>query len=374
MAGMGKHSKLAGAAYSLVRDNPVLPVIAGVGFAVSFQTIAGLARAQRMPGWPVLYPILIDVFLLGVIVEARKAADDGRSDVAPRLVAWVLAGFTIYVNAHGSPGRDWLGIALHVAAPAAWITFLELTRWRKLRRQASRRERIPVARWLLSPVTSAGMYRRMVLHNVTSYPVALAREEARMLALDLAAAVFGKRWKRDAPVVLRHQLRAGTLPDDVSRLCAMADQGFAPALATPVEEWVTRAQRERVTAVARVRRETRAIEQAPEITPVPSADTPRSAAPTSSGSAPRSASARSRVVPSKASDDMLAELVLPLFADGSEVTKYRVIKAVREAAGGKTGIGDKRAGDVLELARRKYRAHRVVPIGDRASRSLSQDA
>jgi Protein of unknown function (DUF2637) len=283
MAGMGKHSKqLASATYSLVRDNPVLPVIAGVGFAVSFQTIARLATEQHMPGWPVLYPILIDVFLLGVIVEARKAADDGRSDLAPRLVAWVLAGFTIYVNAHGSPGRDWLGIALHVAAPAAWITFLELTRWRKLRRQVSRRDRIPVARWILSPGTSAGMYRRMVLHNVNSYRVALAREEARMLALDLAAAVFGKRWKRDAPVVLRHQLRAGTLPDDVSRLCAMAEQGLAPALATPVEEWVTKAQRERVTAVARVRRETRAIEQG--------ADSP----PAATGSAPSDAPAKPR--------------------------------------------------------------------------------
>ena len=70
-------------------------------------------------------------------------------------------------------------------------------------------------------------------------------------------------------------------------------------------------------------------------------------------------------MPSKASDDELAELVLPLFADGSEITKYRIIKAVREASGGKAGIGDKRAGEILELARRKHRAHRVVPIGDR---------
>ena len=267
MPGMGKHSKLANAAVSLVRDNPVLPVIAGIGFAVSFQTIAGLARAQHMPGWPILYPLLIDVFLLGVIVEARKAADDRRSDLAPRLVAWVLAGFTIYVNAHGSARSDWLGISLHVAAPAAWITFLELTRWRKLRRSASRRDRIPLARWLMSPATAAGMYRRMVLHNVTSYPVALAREEARMLALDLAGAVYGKRWHREAPVVLRHQLQAGTLPDDVSRLCAMADSGLAPALTAPVEEWVTKPQRDRATAVAKVRRDVRAIEQAEDAPP-----------------------------------------------------------------------------------------------------------
>ena len=257
------------AALTLVRDNPVLPVIAGIGFAVSFQTIAGLAKAQHMPGWPVLYPVLIDVFLLGVVIEARKATEDGRSDLVPRVIAWALAGFTVYVNAHGAPSGDWLGIALHVAAPVAWITFLELTRWRKLRRSASRRDRIPLARWLLYPLGSAGMYKRMVLHNVTSYPVACAREEARMLALDLAAAVFGGRWKRDAPAVLRHQLRAGTLPDDVTRLCEMASS-MTPALTVPVEEWITAEQRQRASVTARVRRETRAIESdsdAPSGTP-----------------------------------------------------------------------------------------------------------
>ncbi len=303
MARMGKHSKLTSAAVSLVRDNPVLPVIAGIGFAVSFQTIAGLARAQHMPGWSVLYPLLIDVFFLGVIVEARKAADDGRSDLAPRLVAWLLAGFTVYVNAHGSPARDWLGIALHVAAPAAWITFLELTRWRKLRRSASRRERIPLARWLLSPVTSAGMYRRMVLHNVTSYPVALAREEARMLALDLAAAAFGARWRRDAPVILRHQLRAGTLPDDVARLCDTAGSGLSVALTVPVEEWVTKAQRDRAAAVARVRRETRAIEQAPDAPPAAPVTAP-------SGAPAKVAAARQNAVTANAAKRAKAERLL----------------------------------------------------------------
>ena len=113
------------------------------------------------------------------------------------------------------------------------------------------------------------MYKRMVLHNVTSYAVACAREEARLLALDLAAAVFGERWKRDAPAVLRHQLRAGTLPDDVTRLCEMASS-LSPALTVPVEEWITAAQRERATVAARARRETRAIESdtaAPSGTP-----------------------------------------------------------------------------------------------------------
>jgi Protein of unknown function (DUF2637) len=249
MNAMAKHARIS-AAWALLSQNPVLPVIAGIGFAVSFQTITALAREQHMPGWPVLYPILIDVFLLGLVVEARKAIDDNRSDLVPRALAWLLAGFTLYVNAHGSPARDWLGIALHVTAPVAWITFLELTRWRKLRkRRAERGDTIPLARWLIAPVRTAGMRKRMVLHNVSSYAEASAREEARMLGMDLAAAVFGKRWRRDAPPLLRHHLREGTLPATVAQACSFQSREV-PELA---EAWVMRAkeQRERVAAKSR---------------------------------------------------------------------------------------------------------------------------
>jgi hypothetical protein len=256
MKAMSKHARLT-AARALVKENPVLLVIAAIGFSVSFQTIARLARAQHMPGWPVLYPLLIDAGILGFVIEARKAIDDNRSDLVPRLLAWALAGFTIYVNAHGSPAGDWVGITLHIAAPALWVAFLELTRWRKLRKVAAlRADRIPRARWLIAFRRTAGMRKRMVLHNIVSYPEAVAREEARMLGMDLAAAVFGKRWKRDAPALLRHHLTAGTLPADVAVAAAEGSRD----LAGKVEAWVTGTAVQRDKAAARVRQETSATD------------------------------------------------------------------------------------------------------------------
>ncbi len=249
MSDMAKHARLS-AAWALVKENPVLPVLAGIGFAVSFQTIAGEARAQHMPGWPVLYPLLIDAGILGFIIEARKAIDDGRSDLVPRLLAWVLSGLTLYVNAHGSPARDWLGIALHSAAPALWIAFLELTRWRKLRkRRAERGDTVPMARWLIAPARTAGMRKRMVLHNVTSYAEASAREEARLLGMDLAAYVFGRRWRRAAPALLRHHLTAGTLPAEVAQAAADGSRGLAEAVAL----WIHGSHEAGVTAAKRAR-------------------------------------------------------------------------------------------------------------------------
>jgi hypothetical protein len=257
-----RHARLT-AARALVADNPLLVLIAGLGFAVSFQTIARLARAQHMPGWPVLYPILIDVGFLAAIVEARKAIDDDRSDLAPRALAWLLAALTVYVNAHGSPAGDYLGLTMHVAAPALWIAFLELTRWRKVRKaRTAKADRIPLARWAFTPWRTLGMRKRMVLHNVTSYGVAVAREEALFLARDLVRAELGKRWRKTAPALLRHHLATGTLPEAVSSLASSAQYGTMPNMAGAVSDWVTGALTGAARMAARVRAERHAIEHA----------------------------------------------------------------------------------------------------------------
>lgn len=269
------------AAWELAFANPVLAVIAGIGFAVSFQTISHLAATQHMPGWPVLYPLLFDAAILGFTIEARKAIDDRRSDLVPRMLAWAAAAFTVYVNAHGSPARDWLGMTLHVAAPCMWIAFLELTRWRKLRRKHDEaQDRIPLARWLADPPwRTIGMRRRMIVNNVTSYPEACSREEARLVGIDVARASLGKRWKRDAPALLRRHLKAGTLPAGVAESCATATLGRSPAVGELVGAWVADALTQPARTAASVARQKRAIEVSaalPDATPdrVPSSRQP----------------------------------------------------------------------------------------------------
>lgn len=258
MAPTPKHARLD-AFRAILRDNPLLLAVAGIGFAVSFQTITHLAEVEHMPGWPVLYPILIDVGFLAAIVETRKAIDDGRSDLAPRLLAWLLAALTIFVNAHGSPAHDWLGLTLHVAAPVLWIAFLELTRWRKIRR-AAEFDRIPFARWVFSPVKTLGMRKRMIIHDVHSYRVAIAREEALMLAKDLVRAEEGRRWRKTAPTLLVHHLAEGTLPEAVKTAAETASWGTMPAMAEPVTGWITDALTQATKAAVKVRSQKRVIE------------------------------------------------------------------------------------------------------------------
>jgi hypothetical protein len=265
MTDMSKHARLgklreaaSGRLRALISGNPALLGVAGIGFSVSFQTIAHLARTHGLPGWPPLYPIGIDVGILALVIESRKAIDARRSDLVPRLLAWCLAGLTIYVNAHGAAVHDWLGRALHVVMPALWVVFLELTRWRKLaKRRDGQADRIPRARWLLSPWRTAGMKRRMVLHDVVSYPVACAREEARMAAISLMPAVWGGDWKRTAPPLLRHHLASGTLPADLALACSAASPGYIPATGELAEAWVTNAKATTVRARAKARQQER---------------------------------------------------------------------------------------------------------------------
>ena len=235
-----RHARLT-SARALVRENPLLLGIAGIGFAVSFQTVAGLARAQHMPGWPVLYPLLIDLGILGFIVEARKALADGRSDLIPAAAGVaVLRGFTVYVNAHGSPARDWLGITLHVAAPVAVddVPGADPVAASCAAGALERGDPIPRARWVLAPWPTWKMYRRMVLCDVPSYSRAVDMEISRRHAIArLSAHYRGKDWQQAAPGDLVWMLSSGVRLEEaiaqVAHLLAPPPVPVAPASSAP---------------------------------------------------------------------------------------------------------------------------------------------
>lgn len=368
----GAHARASGLA-GVVRENPLLAGVAGIGFSVSFQTVAHIATQQHMPGPPVLYPAGIDVGILALITEALHLIRDKRSDFVPRVLAWVLTGFTIYVNVHGSPSGDWLGEGLHMVMPALWVICLELVRHRRV--SATRADGIPLGRWVAAPVPTLTLWLRMKRDGITSYPLALEMEQARLFARDLIRAA-PKRYRPRRSSLIRKRIRSGRLREDVRKAVAGSiGNEWAPGWEETVTTWVTTAlalpgylvaslENTRRDAAREASRSDAGSESRSDSGGA-SASAGRSDSADRSGDTPRSApdgtARKRRVVPAKATDDELAELVLPLFEDGSEVTKYRVIKAIKAAAGGKASIGDKRAGDVLELARRK----RVVPIKER---------
>ena len=353
---------LAGRAalHGLVSDNPALLGVAGIGFAVSFETVARIAASHGLPGWSPLYPVGIDVGILALIIEARKAIDAHRSDLVPRMLAWCLAAMTIYVNAHGAAPHDWIGRALHVVMPALWVAFLELTRWRKLaKRRADQGDRIPRARWILSPVRTFGMRRRMILHNVRSYPVACAREEVRLAAISLMPTVWGDGWRETAPALLLHHLASGTLPASITAACSAASPAYAPALGEMAEEWVTSARASTARVAARARQDiAAAAENSPEHGAENSpADSPRkpagdSAQNSTGPGAENRVRKPTRAQAKKMSAEQLADYVAVMLEERGKVTQIMVMNELHVAI-------DK-AREALALARSR---RVVVAIG-----------
>src|SRR5579859_1091776 len=221
LLGTGEHREHRGGLVDAIRENPPLAGVGAIGFAVSFQTVAHIAYEKHMPGPAVLYPVGIDVGILALINEALRAIRDQRSDLIPRVLAWGLAWFTVYVNVHGSPAGDWLGRGLHAVMPALWVVLLELVRYRRV--AAARTDKIPAGRWIAAPLSSGVMWLRMRRNGITSYAVALETEQACLLARDLIRAAPAE-FRPPRSSLVRKRIRSWRLPDEVNR--AIRDNGI----------------------------------------------------------------------------------------------------------------------------------------------------
>jgi hypothetical protein len=172
-----------------------------LGFINSFRAVARAAVSsfgELAPTVPLGIDLAIAVFSALDIVLARL-------DMRPwwvRLVPWSLTAATIYLNVAGQV--TWFGRVAHAVFPALWVVAVQLAahviRIRAQLVAGTRIDRIRVSRWLLAPASTARLMRRMVLWEIRSYPDALNRERARLLALTGLQDTYGAvawRW-RDA--------------------------------------------------------------------------------------------------------------------------------------------------------------------------------
>ena len=140
-----------------------------------------------------------------------------RLDMRPRwvrLVPWSLTAVTIYLNAAGQP--SWFGRVAHAVFPALWVVAVSLAahviRVRAQLTAGTAIDRIRASRWLLAPLRTALLWRRMVLWEIRSYPDALARERARLLAVTGLQDTYGVIvWRWRAPRRVRVLYRLGEL-------------------------------------------------------------------------------------------------------------------------------------------------------------------
>lgn len=183
-----------------------------VGFVISFATVQDAARPAF--GWlAFLVPLGID---LGIAVFSALDITLARLNMRIRwlrLIPWTLVGATIYLNIAGQ--TTLFGVTAHAVLPLLWVVAVEVGA-HVLRKRAgladpARMDRVRVSRWLLAPRSTFGLWRRMVLWEIRSYPAALGRERDRILAKTDLQDGWGRAWRWRAPRRARALYRLGEL-------------------------------------------------------------------------------------------------------------------------------------------------------------------
>jgi hypothetical protein len=205
-----------------------------LGFANSFRAVSAAAQASfgaMAPSVPLGIDLAIGVFSAMDIVLARL-------DMRPRwvrLIPWALTAATVYLNVE--PEHTWFGRIAHAVFPALWVIAVSLAahvvRVRAHLASGTAIDRIRASRWMLAPVPTARLWRRMVLWEIRSYPAALDRERARVLALTGLQDEYGLlAWRWRAPRRIRALYRLGehdaiSLPGDDDATAHAMPEGSA---------------------------------------------------------------------------------------------------------------------------------------------------
>jgi hypothetical protein len=197
------------------------------GAAGSYSSVWRLAVGHSVP-LPRLVPLGIDGGLvLAVLTDIvltwirqplwwlRAAA---RGFVAGSVAANAAAGWP-----------DPIAVFLHCFAPVIVLLVTEAGRAALLRKHAAAdgRDPIPLARWLVAPLATAAMWRRMALWGVKSYAKAVAAEVTRRQAIVQLQVHYGRRWRKHAPGDLVWLLHTGNRLDEacvgVAAITALQD-------------------------------------------------------------------------------------------------------------------------------------------------------
>ncbi|WP_370131492.1 DUF2637 domain-containing protein [Streptacidiphilus sp. EB103A] len=184
-------------------------MIAGIGFAGSYAAVSTVAYSQGFGRFSHVFPIGVDCGI-GVLLALDLVLTWLRMPFPLlRQCAWLLTLGTIVFN--GAAARDALGVGMHATIPMLFIVVVEAARHavgRIAEITADRHiEPIRLIRWVLAPVTTFRMWRRMVLYEFRNYEAVLQTEIDRLVYRTRLKAKYGRNWRRKTPVELALPLR-----------------------------------------------------------------------------------------------------------------------------------------------------------------------
>ncbi|MEU9014634.1 DUF2637 domain-containing protein [Streptomyces sp. NPDC048479] len=185
-------------------------IIAGIGFAGSYAAVRELALQKGFGNFSYVFPIGIDAGICVLLALDLLLTWIRIPFPLLRQTAWLLTVATIAFNGAAS-WPDPLGVGMHAVIPVLFVVSIEAAR-HAIGRIADitadkHMEGVRLTRWLLSPVPTFLLWRRMKLWELRSYEQVIKLEQERLVYQASLRSRFGRAWRRKAPVEALMPLR-----------------------------------------------------------------------------------------------------------------------------------------------------------------------
>ncbi|MEU5044532.1 DUF2637 domain-containing protein [Streptomyces griseorubiginosus] len=184
--------------------------IAGIGFAGSYAAVRELAVEKGFGSFSDVFPIGIDAGICVLLALDLLLTWIRIPFPLLRQTAWLLTAATIAFNG-AAAWPDPLGVGMHAVIPVLFVVAVEAAR-HAIGRIADitadkHMEGVRFTRWLLSPIPTFLLWRRMKLWELRSYEQVILLEQERLVYQASLQARFGRAWRRKAPVEALMPLR-----------------------------------------------------------------------------------------------------------------------------------------------------------------------
>ena len=210
-------------------------IIAGIGFAGSYAAVRTLALKKGFGNFSYVFPVGIDAGICVLLALDLLLTWIRIPFPLLRQTAWLLTAATIAFNG-AAAWPDPLGVGMHAVIPILFVVSVEAAR-HAIGRIADitadkHMEGVRITRWLLSPVPTFLLWRRMKLWELRSYEQVIKLEQERLVYQARLRSRFGRAWRRKAPVESLMPLRLARygVPLAETAGAGLAAAGIEPVL------------------------------------------------------------------------------------------------------------------------------------------------
>ncbi|WP_319243948.1 DUF2637 domain-containing protein [Streptomyces sp. MB09-02B] len=216
-------------------------IIAGIGFAGSYAAVRELAVQKGFGNFSYVFPIGIDAGICVLLALDLLLTWIRIPFPLLRQTAWLLTAATIAFNG-AAAWPDPLGVGMHSVIPILFVVAVEAARHAVGRiadiTADKHMEGVRLTRWLLSPLPTFLLWRRMKLWELRSYDQVIKLEQERLVYQARLRSRYGRAWRRKAPVESLMPLRLARygVPLAETAPAGLAAAGIEPALLPPAPQ------------------------------------------------------------------------------------------------------------------------------------------